>query len=43
MSFAVVIGYFKVVCVAVLPGETDAVLIVDANAVLPFAVSSQFF
>jgi len=38
----VVVDDFDVLGVAALPAEADAVLVVDADAVLPLAVARQF-
>ncbi len=38
-----VVDYFNVVSIAALPAEADAVLIVDADAMLPLAVACKFF
>ena len=38
-----VVGNLHVVCVPILPDETDAVLVVDADAVLPFPGAFQNF
>ena len=39
----VIIGDFNVMCVAILPAEADAPLLVDADAVLPTTVSLERF
>jgi hypothetical protein len=39
----VVIRDLDVVCIAILPSETNAVLVVDTNAVLTRAISLQPF
>ena len=39
----VIIRYFHVCCIACVKGENDAVLVIDANAVLPLIVALQGF
>ena len=38
LMILMVIGDFYLFCVALVPNEADAVLIVDANAILAFAI-----
>jgi hypothetical protein len=37
----VIIDYFNVKCVTVLPCEADAPLVIDPDIVLPFAIAFQ--
>jgi hypothetical protein len=39
----VVINYLDVKGIAIAPNETDAILIINTNAVLPFPVALQNF
>jgi hypothetical protein len=36
-----IIGYFDVICIAVLKTKTDPPLIIDRNGVLPFSIVFQ--
>jgi hypothetical protein len=38
-----VINDFNIICIALYPGETDAPLIVDADAVLSFPIPAESF
>src|SRR5271166_5425826 len=38
---SVIVGDLYVVRIALAPREADAVLVIDANAVLPFAIASE--
>ena len=41
MESAMIIGYLDVKCITVAPLETQSPLLIDADAILPFAVSLQ--
>jgi hypothetical protein len=38
-----VVNYLNIKRITITPNEADAILIVDANAVLPFPISFQSF
>jgi len=38
----VVVDDFNIACLSALPAEADAILVVDADAVLSLAVADQF-
>jgi hypothetical protein len=40
---SVIVNHLDIVGVAVAPGETDAPLVIDADAVLPCPVATQSF
>jgi hypothetical protein len=39
----VIIDYFHVISISVSPFETDTILVVDSNAVLPGTIAGEFF
>ena len=38
-----IINNLNIVCILILPSETDSPLIINANAVLPFSIPGQGF